>query len=319
MKKQRTKKWTLLSLAMLLAAMPIFAACGAGDRAETVFIEEGETPLSGQPMVVSFRIPTASGEVQYTSGGVVMDASHTGDGYVMLQYSGSNSKIKVQITKGRGTTYTYDLKARKAYEVFPLSDGDGTYSVKVFENIAGTRYSQAFSKNIQVSLTDPLSPFLYPNQYVNFGTGSAVVAKGFEVTRGTDNQLKRVEKIYNYVVETLSYDKEKAATVTAGYLPEIDRILVARKGICFDYAAVMAAMLRSQNIPAKLVVGYAGDSYHAWINVYTRETGWVDSMIYFDGNTWHLMDPTFASSARKSKEIMSYIGDGKNYMSKYTY
>ena len=32
----------------------------------------------------------------------------------------------------------------------------------------------------------------------------------------------------------------------------------------------MTAMLRSQNIPCKLVVGCAGTTYHAWIDVYVE-------------------------------------------------
>ncbi len=78
-------------------------------------------------------------------------------------------------------------------------------------------------------------------------------------------------------------------------------------------------MLRSQDIPTKLVVGYSGNLYHAWISVYLEGQGWVDDVIYFDGTSWKLMDPTFASSSGQSKEIMQYIGDGSNYRAKYSY
>ena len=67
------------------------------------------------------------------------------------------------------------------------------------------------------------------------------------------------------------------------------------------------------------MVGYAGTTYHAWINVWSEESGWVNGAIYFDGQTWQRMDPTFASSANQSKSIMTYIGDGKNYTAKYLY
>ena len=81
----------------------------------------------------------------------------------------------------------------------------------------------------------------------------------------------------------------------------------------------MTAMLRSQNIPTKLVTGYTGSAYHAWISTYTKETGWVEGVIFFDGVSWKLMDPTFASSSNSSDAIMKYIGDGKNYTVKYLY
>ena len=81
----------------------------------------------------------------------------------------------------------------------------------------------------------------------------------------------------------------------------------------------MTGMLRSQGVPCKLVVGYAGSAYHAWINVWSEETGWIDAVIFFDGQSWKRMDPTFASSAGESAEIMKYIGDGSNYTAKYFY
>ena len=104
-----------------------------------------------------------------------------------------------------------------------------------------------------------------------------------------------------------------------GYLPVLDTVLAEKKGICFDYAALMAGMLRSQGIPCKLVVGYAGTAYHAWISVWTEASGWVEGAIYFDGTTWQRMDPTFASSGKGSESIMKYIGDGSNYTVKYLY
>ena len=78
-------------------------------------------------------------------------------------------------------------------------------------------------------------------------------------------------------------------------------------------------MLRSQGIPTKLVVGYAGKAYHAWISVYSEETGWINNVIYFDGKDWKLMDPTFASTANQSAAVMKYIGDGTNYTTKFLY
>ena len=81
----------------------------------------------------------------------------------------------------------------------------------------------------------------------------------------------------------------------------------------------MTAMLRSQNIPTKLVVGYTGSIYHAWVSVYLENIGWVDNVIYFDGHDWKLMDPTFASSGNKSQEIMDYINNAANYQAKYSY
>ena len=123
---------------------------------------------------------------------------------------------------------------------------------------------------------------------------------------------------YYYVADFFD-DKEKAKTVRSGYIPDVDKVLASKKGICFDYASLMTGMLRSQGVPCKMIFGYAGSAYHAWISTYTEKSGWVEGVIFFDGTTWKLMDPTFASSSNSSDAIMKYIGDGKNYSEKYLY
>ena len=266
-------------------------------------------PVTAYGMV---RTPVASGSVTYGNSKVTIDASHTDQGYVMIKYTGGNGKIKVQIAKG--TTYTYNLNARDAYEVFPLTEGDGSYSVKVFENISGNQYAQACSENIQVALANQFTPFLYPNQYVNFNQNSNAVAVSNQVVAGAGDELGIVTNVFNYVVDNLTYDYDKAATVQSGYLPNVDATLASKNGICFDYASLMTSMLRAQDIPTKLVIGYTGELYHAWISVYLKGQGWVDDIIYFDGANWSLMEPTFASSGGKS------VGAGdSSYQAKYAY
>ena len=172
---------------------------------------------------------------------------------------------------------------------------------------------------MSVSLSDEFAPFIRPNQYVTYSSDSAAVAKAAELCAGLTDNLEKVEAVYTFVVNNTVYDKEKAQTVQSGYLPNVDETLATGKGICFDYAALMSAMLRSQGVPVKLVVGYTGSAYHAWISVYSQNEGWVEGKIYFDGQTWKLMDPTFASSANSSDSIMEYIGNGSNYSAKYLY
>ena len=53
-----------------------------------------------------------------------------------------------------------------------------------------------------------------------------------------------------------------------------------------EFVLTMAAVMRqpcscSQDIPTKLVVGYTGDVYHAWVDVYIKEMGWVDNFNLF--------------------------------------
>ena len=262
--------------------------------------------------------PEASGVLTESNNYAIIDYSNTSEGYVMVQYTASTqSRIKAQVA-GPTTTYTYNLTPGQ-WTVFPLSDGNGSYQISVFENVVDNRYALVLSTGQSVTLNNEFAPFLHSNQYVNFDNASATIATAASLTQNTNDMLAKVEIIYNYVVENISYDTAKASTVQSGYLPDLDAVLSNKTGICFDYASLMTGMLRSLGIPCKLVVGYAGDVYHAWISVWSEETGWVDGAVFFDGTTWQRMDPTFASTSGKDPTIMEYIGNGANYTTKYIY
>ena len=155
-------------------------------------------------------------------------------------------------------------------------------------------------------------------KYVNFTADSLPVAKAEELADGASSDLYIISSVYNYIITHFTYDYSKASSVTSGYLPDIDEVFTSEKGICFDYAALMSAMLRSQRIPTKLEVGYSGDVYHAWISCYVDEIGWVDNIIEFDGKNWSIMDPTLAAN-NSASDVKKYVGNGKNYVTKYTY
>jgi transglutaminase/protease-like cytokinesis protein 3 len=285
----------------------------------TVDIREETAALAQSPAAVPEIVNTQpSGILEQRTEKAVIDYSHTEDGYVMVQYTAqTDRRIKTQV-KGPSTTYTYNVTPGK-WEVFPLSDNNGGYQVTVYENVTENKYAMVTSVSFHVQLKDEFAPFLLPNQYVDYANAQKTVVKAAELSGNEQDVLKKVELVYSFVVQELTYDTQKAATVKSGYLPVLDQVLAEKRGICFDYAALMAGMLRSQGVPCKLVVGYSGSAYHAWISVWSEETGWVDGAVFFDGASWQRMDPTFASSGKKSDSIMAYIGDGKNYVEKYLY
>ncbi len=277
---------------------------------------EKEAAVWENRMPLTAWAPETPESMVFSKEGIVMDVSYADSGYVMIQYNGSNPGIKVQIT--RNTTYTYDLNLRNGYEIYPFTEGNGSYSIKVFENISGNQYSQLMSQTIFVSLSNEFQPFLVPNQYVNFRSDSMAVVLAAQLAVGK-NQLDTVNAVYQYVTSNITYDYAKAQSVRSGYLPDIDKTLQDKKGICFDYAALMAAMLRSQNIPTKLVIGYAGDVYHAWVSVFIKERGWIDNLIWFDGEHWSYIDPTFMATGKNSQSVRRFVGNSSNYVEMYAY
>ena len=331
------KRGILIALALTLA-LSALTACGAPTReaeaeavslgaltdegfpltgAQVIAIMDEDVPLSGAPGAL---VPAAPGAVVHKNNSAVIDYSNAKDGYICVSWTeGGAPKLKVLVKGPGGTTYQYNLRTDGGYDVFPLSDGNGSYTVGVYKNVSGSEYATVLSGNVDAKLSDDFAPFLRPNQYINFTAESQTVKKAAEICAGLSDNLDKVEKVYAFVVDSLTYDREKAQTVKSGYLPDVDATLSSKKGICFDYAALMAAMLRSQGVPVKLVVGYTGEAYHAWLNVWGGEDGWIEGEIYFNGKEWKLMDPTFASTGNKSEDIMKYIGDGSNYAAKYLY
>ena len=152
-----------------------------------------------------------------------------------------NAKPILQLTGTDGITYTYSLY--KDYSTFPLTSGDGTYQVGVYENVSDDRYTTLLSETFSVTLTDPLKPYLYPNQYVNFTADSLPVAKAEELADGASSDLDIISSVYKYIITHFTYDYSKASSVTSGYLPDIDEVFTSEKGICFDYAAVMTFLV----------------------------------------------------------------------------
>jgi len=292
----------------------------ANDPIQFVVIPEADiVPLSSAAATPTLLMPVASGRDVRKNAKAEIDVSNMADGYVMIKYLGGSANLRVQITDPNRVTYTYHLKSDGTHEVFPLSGGNGSYSIGVFKNVSGNQFSTEFSTSITVTLRDQFAPFLRTNQYVNFNSRTLAVVKAGELVAGTTTTFDKIEKIYSHVITNFTYDRQLAASVQSGYVPNLDTVWNRKQGICFDYAALVTAMLRSQGIPTRLVVGYTGQVYHAWISVWTEDSGWVEGVIFFDGRTWKLMDPTFASSGNSSASIMQFIGDGKNYSQRFLY
>lgn len=304
-----------LHLSYLLIAIFCLLLGGCSGSSSASRKEHSGPPRDSTPKVLT---PSADGVTVYQNDLASIDASNTSQGYVMVKYNGTNEKVKLQITCPDQSCYSYLISDRGAYDTFPLTAGNGSYALQVLENVAGDTYTVSLAQSINVSIEDEFLPFLYPNQYVNFHTDSKAVSKGSDLAKDTYSDLDVVQNIYNYVIKNISYDTEKAQNVSYGYVPDIDDTLSSKKGICFDYAALMTSMLRSQNIPTKLEVGYSGDAYHAWISTYIDDKGWVDDIIQFNGNTWQIMDPTLAAT-NDSAAVKKYVGDGSHYVVKYTY
>ena len=246
--------------------------------------------------------------------GVLVDTSCVNQGYIGVSAK-SDKALKVQVSFGQ-VNYNYNVLGNGNPCFFPLQSGSGSYRFRVLENVSGNRYREIYSVTSNVVLQDDLQPFLHSSTYINFNKDSECVKKAAELTAGAASQLAAVEAIFDYIRKNISYDYEKAKVVQAGYLPTPDETLKTGKGICFDYAALAASMLRSQGIPTKMIFGYvSGTLYHAWNMFYTPETGWVTVGYQVNKNSWNRLDITFSAGGKD----ISFIADAKNYTDVYCY
>lgn len=215
---------------------------------------------------VSALYPTADGSVVYKDKGTTVDASHADQGYIMVKHKAADKKLKMRLTRG-SDTYTYDLASDELYETFQLPFGSGKYKLQVFRQVSGNRYSNDSSVSFSADISDETLPYLYPNQYVAYTPESAAVLKAQALCQDLSTPAEKLKAVRKFVESTIVYDYVRAATVEGGYLPAVDDVLAEGKGICFDYAALTACMLRSQGVPTKLEIGYADKIYHAWNSI----------------------------------------------------
>ena len=289
----------------IITCICLFFLCVACDKSNSENAESKSYTFS------EILWPEASGELIEADSKVLIDYSNTNLGYIMAKTLTSDHKrIKIMIVKG-DEKYTYDLNKNLEYETFPLNMDSGEYTIKAYENVENDQYSLLFSFDVEVSLDNEFTPFLYPNQVVDYDENTLCISKSFELVKDDTTDLARVEDIYKWVLESVTYDWDKVEEVQGKYvLPVLDDVYTNGEGICFDYAAIMAAMLRVQHIPTKVVTGMVEEGYHAWIEVYIENMGWIKPHVYFNSGEWTTMDPTYDALKQ------DYDGD---YSIKYVY
>ncbi len=291
-------------------------AAQAGQQAQATAASGSET-ISG----AAFNPPSSVRGVSFDAGAAVqgpdcaIDLSHVAQGYAAATGT-SAARLKLQVKCGDGS-YNYDMPTDGSPIFVPMNMGNGTYTLRVMQNTSGSNYVELLSASANVGLDSPFEPYLRPNVYCSFGDGSAAVRKARELTAGCATQAEALRAICLYIVDNVSYDNAKAERLSSasGYVPNPDATLSSMSGICFDYAALGAAMLRSVGIPTRIVTGYVSPNgfYHAWIMVHIDGT-WHTVQFSVNPGEWSRVDLTFASTGGGA-----FVGDGVGYQDRYVY
>lgn len=223
-------------------------------------------------------------------------------GAIVIRYDvKAGIKTKLVIAKGQNK-YTYGLIPNKQQEVFPLQMGNGDYTITVLEQISGTKYKIVKEADVTLKLPDRSHVFLNSVQNINWSSSDKATELAKKLTRSAKSDKEKVEVIYEYIIGTIKYDTALASSELTDYLPDIDRTLEGKKGMCYDYASLFASMLRSVDIPTKLVMGSTDyvDVYHAWNEVYLN-------------GKWVTIDTTVDASWKSKGAAFKMIKDASRY------
>ena len=82
------------------------------------------------------------------------------------------------------TTYTYNI-SKDNWTTLPLSDGNGSYTIKLYRHIEGNSYAVITTlKDCAVRMNDEFAPFIRPNQYVNYENATLTMETASNVLAG---------------------------------------------------------------------------------------------------------------------------------------
>lgn len=203
------------------------------------------------------------------------------EGRIRIKGSTANNKIKLLVT-GAGQQIWYDVKLSKGvFDEEIWFDKPGKYTISVMVNEYDRKYS--YGPEITIENTHELDKHLIPAKHIESGD-AGIISTAKAITENCGTELEKARAIYDWVAENTEYDYEKLAKHIKGqYGNEYGAVntLKTGKGVCYDYAALAAALARAVGIRAKLVEGELkqGDlkSFHAWNEFYIPERkAWIN-------------------------------------------
>ena len=122
-----------------------------------------------------------------------------------------------------------------------------------------------------------LARFLEPDRLVPIDGKIKELAD--ENTRGKQGTVEKAHALYDYVFQTVRYDKSGTGWGRGDSLWVCD----ARHGNCTDFHSLFISLARAEGIPARFEIGFPVPSgtegtipgYHCWAEFYVNGRGWV--------------------------------------------
>jgi len=232
------------------------------------------------------------------------------NGTVTFEYNNEyKERIKLVVQLDGGKQYKYDIPKGDNTLLIPLTQGNGKYKLILCRNTTGTKYSVMQTETITLDLDEDNDAYLVSSYIIDWDTTNKAIKKAQSLTKKSKTDKDKLQALYDYIVKNYSYDYDKSANVDelskdGAYIPDIDTIFAAQTGICYDISILFASMLRSVDIPAKVITGYTPNAttYHAWNNVY-----------YTPDTAWKVIDATYDLQMYKAGKKYTMFKKEKDY------
>ena len=110
---------------------------------------------------------------------------------------------------------------------------------------------------------------LKPNQMVSYTKDSPWIKAITKECEGLTNQREIYDRVICYYRDNFQYDFVKWASVGSGTSPDLEDCWTRKAGVDLDLGSMVCSMLRSQGIPAQLMVQLVdGIEAPVWVVAY---------------------------------------------------
>lgn len=221
---------------------------------------------------------------------------------IRLSGTSLNNYFLIAIEKdGQGQEIIEPIKVKEGeFDVnIWLKYGPGDYDIYVY---AGNFLHRNFKKILAIEAESNIEEdkrYILPSITIE-SDNEEIIQLARELTEEKETEMEKVMAIHDWVATKIDYDVKSVTKDNFNVKSALDTYRT-RMGVCNDYAELVAALCRAVGIPAKVVVGDAGNDEdgwekHAWNEVYVEEK-------------WIIIDTTWDAGyirGRKFRDYLSY-------------
>jgi hypothetical protein len=207
--------------------------------------------------------------------------SNQAAGSINLVGETQKEKIKLLVKKDQTSTWMdVDVENGKFQENIWFTQGTGNYSISIMVHEQDRKYS--YGPTLNVENKGEVNKYLSPTKHVE-SDDEEIVKLAQEITNVNETELEKAQAIYGWVTEHIVYDYDKYSKhQNSDYDNNYGAVYTyeTKKGVCYDYATLTAALARAVGIQTKVVKGEGSvgsfKGLHAWNEMYiTEKSQWI--------------------------------------------